>query len=127
MKWKSSLEFKMNGIYLRLMEEGFKNTWKSLEEEWEWCLLPSWSACEREEEWPSFVSFWSLNKTCRRSLALSIELLCNIYLMTKFDTLNDIQYQMWGASLLKFLLKKVKVEFCQKWIFLLYLLSITRN
>ena len=31
-----------------------------------------------------------------------------------------IQYQMLCASLLKILLKKVKIKFCQKWIFLLY-------
>ena len=28
--------------------------------------------------------------------------------------------QMWCASLMNFLLKKVKVEFCQKWVFLLF-------
>jgi len=59
MKCKSSLELKIKVIYLSLMEEGFKKTWKILEEEWKWYLFPSH---EREEELPSFVSFWSLMK-----------------------------------------------------------------
>jgi len=56
MLWKSSLELKMEVIYLILMKEGHKNTWKSLEEEWKWSLVPSWRAHE-EEEWATLVSF----------------------------------------------------------------------